>query len=165
MHGGDGSICGIRLRRADGTKFAVRGSRNGLFVGRGRDPLGGAHAIPGTLVIVEGATDTAAMLSLGIEAFGRPSCSGGVETLIQFCSPVLWDRVAIIADADASGQRGARNLAARLVGYAPDGVRIVTPPAKDAREWVRQGATRLDVLDAIDAAPVLKLTYGRRALA
>jgi hypothetical protein len=72
--------------------------------------------------------------------------------------------VAIIADADAPGQRGARYLASRLVGYVHGGVRIVTPPAKDAREWVQQGATRDDVLAAIDAAPVLQLTYGVKAV-
>jgi hypothetical protein len=70
----------------------------------------------------------------------------------------------IIADADAPGQRGARSLAARLVGYVPDGVRIVTPPAKDAREWVRAGADRLDILDAIEAAPTLTLSYTGRAI-
>jgi hypothetical protein len=68
--------------------------------------------------------------------------------------------MAIIADSDAPGQRGARSLAARLVGYVRNGVRIVTPPAKDAREWVRQGATRRDVLDAIEAAPIMQLRYG-----
>jgi hypothetical protein len=157
MRGGDGHICGIRFRRDDGIKFSVRGGRNGIFVGQ----LPDGPAFPGVLIIVEGATDTAAMLSIGIEACGRPSCSGGSDAIIKFCSPDRWERVAIVADADEPGQRGARSLAARLVGYVPDGVRIVTPPTKDVRDWVRQGATRDDVLAAIDAAPVMTLTYGR----
>lgn len=160
MFDGAGNMCGIRLRAADGRKWAVRGSRSGLFVAQGPTLWGDGHRLPGTLVIVEGATDAAAMLTLGIECYGRPSCTGGTEAIVEFCAPERWNRVAIFADADTPGQRGAHSLAARLVGYVPDGVRIVTPPAKDVREWVRAGATRDDLARAVDAAPLLQLRYG-----
>jgi len=154
----DGTACGIRLRRPDGGKWAVRGSRNGLFVPR-------HFPVSESLVICEGASDTAAMLMLGFNAVGRPSCSGGVGLIVDLVQYHHFLDVMIVADRDAPGQRGARYLAARLVGYVPRGVRIVTPPTKDAREWVRSGATRTHILDAIEASPTLTLTYSRRALA
>jgi hypothetical protein len=153
-----GTVRGIRLRGTDGRKWAVRGGREGLFV-----PEHIATDAP--LVIVEGATDTAALLDLDFSSVGRPSCSGGVRLLIDLVEAWHPQQVIVIADGDAPGQRGARYLASRLVGYVPDGVWIVTPPrgVKDARAWVCSGATRLDVLDAIEAAPTMTLTYARRA--
>jgi hypothetical protein len=156
MTDASGTLRGIRLRAADGRKWSVRGGREGLFI-PANVPIGD------TLVIVEGATDTAAMLDAHLDVVGRPSCTGGASLLVDLVCAWQPQAAVIIADADAPGQRGARSLAARLVGYVPDGVRIVTPPAKDAREWVRAGADRLDILDAIESAPTLTLSYARRA--
>jgi hypothetical protein len=152
-----GGVLGIRLRAADGRKWSVRGGREGLFL-----PID--VPIAGTLLICEGASDAAALLDLHFDVVGRPSCMGGVGLLIDFVEQFQPQNIAIIADGDGPGQRGARSLAAHLVGYVPGGVRIVTPPTKDAREWVRQGADRLDVLDAIEAAPALQLRYGVKAV-
>ena len=160
MRDGDGNVCGIRLRRIDGRKLAVKGSRQGLFI-----PAN--VPIVGPLLICEGPTDTSALLDLHFDAVGRPSCTGGAQLLVELVRDWHPDEVSIIADADAPGQRGASYLASRLAGYVASGVRVVTPPAgaKDAREWVKLGATRDDVLQAIEAAPLLKLTYGVRAVA
>jgi hypothetical protein len=154
----DGTATGIRLRRTDGTKWAVKGSRQGLFVPR-------SFPIGGTLVITEGPTDAAAMLMLCFDAVGRPSCNSGVGLLVDLVQQHHFQDVAIIADRDIPGQRGARYLASRLVGYVPEGVKIVTPPstAKDARQWVQSGADRHDIMDAIEAAPAIVLTYSGRA--
>ncbi len=159
-----GHVCGIRLRGRDGRKWSIRGGHDGLFIalGVGPDNLSGYG---GRLVICEGPTDTAALLDLGLPVVGRPSCNGGVEQLVDLARGWHPDAVAIIADADAPGQHGARYLASCLVGHVTDGVRVVTPPAKDAREWVLRGATREDVLQAIDAVPALQLTYRVKAVA
>jgi hypothetical protein len=148
-----GSLRGIRFRGADARKWSLRGGREGLFL-----PVN--VPINDVLLICEGPTDTAALLDLNFDVVGRPSCNGGAQMLVDLVCDWTPSTVAIIADADIPGQRGAQSLAAQLVGYVPNSVRIVTPPAKDAREWVRQGATRLDILDAIDAAPALQLGYG-----
>jgi 5S rRNA maturation endonuclease (ribonuclease M5) len=153
----DGVACGIRLRRPDGFKWAVKGSKQGLFIPR-KFPVGD------TLLICEGPTDTAALLMLCFDAVGRPSCNGGLGLVVDLVQRHHFSDVVIIADRDQPGQRGARYLASRLVGYVPNGVRVVTPPAKDAREWVQQGANRLDVLDAIEAAPTMALTYSGRTI-
>ncbi len=156
-------VHGLRLRTSDGRKFSVKGGREGLFIPDYGAPVDLVFA-NNRLLICEGPTDTAALFDLDFNVVGRPSCAGGVQLLVDLVCDWHPDDVAIIADADAPGQRGARYLASRLVGYVPGGVRIVTPPAKDAREWANRGATRDDVLQAIEVAPLLTLTYGVKAV-
>jgi hypothetical protein len=155
MRDSEGMACGIRLRRIDGSKWAVRGSKQGLFLPRN-------FPLDESLMVCEGPSDTAAALMLCFNAIGRPSCNGGTKLILDVVERWHPADVVIVADSDAQGQRGARYLASRLVGYVPGGVRIVIPPAKDARDWVRSGADRLDVLDAIESAPTMTLTYARR---
>jgi hypothetical protein len=157
-----GTVRGIRLRGTDGAKWSVRGGKEGLFAP-------GGLATDGRIIVCEGGTDTAAMLGLDFFAVGRPSCTGGAKLLIDLVECDRPHEVAIIADSDPPGQRGAKYLASRLVGYVAGGVRIVNPPpaVKDAREWVQSlgtswERTRYDVLEAIEGAPVLTLTYTRR---
>jgi hypothetical protein len=162
----NGKVRGIRLRSPDGKKWSVKGGREGLFVP--------TRLFANQLVIGEGPTDCAALFDHDFFAVGRPSCMGGSSLLVDLVCSAQPHEVAIVADADAPGQRGARNLAARLVGYVP-GMRIVIPPngAKDARDWVRllQSAhlswerRRLEIQQAIESAPVMTLSYSRRALA
>ncbi|HYW80449.1 MAG TPA: toprim domain-containing protein, partial [Thermoguttaceae bacterium] len=146
-----GETVGIRLRLPDGRKLSVRGGREGLFIPK--DLQAG-----GRLLVTEGPTDCAALLALGFSAIGRPSCTGGVKHLVALAQRLQPGGIAIVADGDEPGQRGAKSLAARLAVYCA-AVRIVTPPdgIKDARAWKQSGATAADVQAAIDAAPVRRL--------
>jgi phage/plasmid primase-like uncharacterized protein len=147
-----GGIVGIRLRRPDGTKFAVRGGREGLFLPPAPESTGER------LLICEGPTDAAALLDLGYgHVAGRPSCTGGVRLLCELVRRRRPGDVVIVADADEPGRRGADGLAAELVRYAP--VRVIVPPggAKDVRDFVRGGGTRAELDAAIDAAAVRRL--------
>jgi hypothetical protein len=141
-----GLVTGIRLRSRTGRKFALTGSREGLFLAA--DPGG-----DGPLLICEGATDAAAMFGLGLQAIGRASCAGAKNQAAAFVRRVQADRVVVVADNDRPGRDGAAALAGRLVADCR-WVRVLYPPGglKDAREWVRAGATRKEVLDAIEAA-------------
>lgn len=141
-----GHIIGIRRRRPDGTKRAVGGSRNGLFLPEGLPKNG-------SLLISEGESDCAALLTLGFNCIGRPGCEGGAKFIVRFCRG---REVVLIADRDERGKCGAGRLASVLACYCPS-VRIVTPPTKDARAWIRAGATREDITAAIDASPILRL--------
>ncbi len=167
-------FCGIRLRGIDGRKWSVKGGRQGLFIPAciARERLCSApfdDDPKSTLFVCEGPTDTAALLDLDFSAVGRPSCSGGVSQLlglIRAPGSFIPRDVVIVADGDSAGHTGAWHLSMALVSYVP-AVRIISPPdgIKDARAWVQAGASRLDVLDAIDAAPALQLTYGVKAVA
>lgn len=156
MRRGDGTICGIRLRSPDGRKWAVRGSKQGLFIPDGIDAAD-------RLLVCEGPTDAAAVLGWGLSAIGRPSCSGGTRDVVGYLRLHRPAEVVIVADADAPGRRGAEALAGALVAYTA-AVRVVRPPAetKDARAWRRSGASARDVLAAIDAAPRRQLRIGTR---
>lgn len=118
---------GIRLRTKSGSKFAVTGSRQGLFISS-YQPLQ-------ELYVCEGPTDTAAMLSIGAYAIGRPSCLGCEPMIQDFIRENKIRQVIIVADADDPGQRGAE----KLQGCMKVKSKIWTPPAKDIREAVKKG--------------------------
>ncbi len=148
-----GQVRGIRLRRSDGFKFAVKGGRDGLF-----SPAGLDHAdFP--LLICEGPTDTTALLDTGFEnVIGRPSCTGGTRLIVEHVKHRKPTETVILSDADAAGLRGADALASVLVAYVPK-VRVIQPAdgINDARAWLRAGATRQDVMDIIKTADVRRL--------
>jgi hypothetical protein len=150
-----GRVIGIRLRRPDGTKYAVRGGRDGLFL-----PATPPGPTDGLLLVCEGPTDTAAALTLGYaRVVGGPSCAGGTRSLVALVRDRHPTPVAVVADGDGPGRDGARRLAAVLRLHCLD-VRVVVPPAgaKDLRAWVAAGATRADMDRAIAAAAPWPLT-------
>ncbi len=128
MRDGGYNIIGIRLRGDDGSKWAVTGSRSGLFY-----PLTEPAS---RLVVTEGPTDCAAALSCGLFALGRASCSSGGEMIKWF---IEYNRqikeVVIIADNDKPGLDGANKLQQML------NIRscVVTLPCKDMREFHKMG--------------------------
>ena len=124
-----GSTVGIRLRGDDGRKWAVRGSRQGMFMGRG-----GAQE---TVWVTEGPTDAAAGLELGLFTIGRPSCRGCINDICTAIRRADSRRAVILSDNDSPGHDGALQLAAAL--HIPSV--IICPPAKDLRSYVTKGGT------------------------
>ena len=131
----NGEIVGIRLRAATGKKWAVPGSRDGLFM-----VVNEEDAIE-TLFVCEGPTDTAAALTIGLCAVGRPSCRGARLEVKLLAYKWRVRRVVVIADQDKPGQSGGIDLC-RKMGMA---AAMIVPPVKDMREWVKKGATVADV--------------------
>jgi hypothetical protein len=124
-----GAIIGIRLRYPNGEKRAVLGSRNGLFVPE--------MDTERRLFVCEGPSDTAAAISLGLWAVGRPSCSACGPMLSTFIARRRVKEAVVLADADKPGISGAERLA------LPCPFTIMLPPAaKDVRESLRLGCTR-----------------------
>ena len=139
MRDAEGRISGLRYRHiTTGRKWSEKGSKDGLFYS-----ATALHApCPnGLLYITEGPTDTAAALSLGVEAVGRSSCTSGTQLLIDFIRARRVRSVRIVADNDAPGWDGARRLSAAL----PIPSRIILPPLglKDLRAWYRSGLRHL----------------------
>lgn len=141
MRDGAGAIVGIRLRNDQGRKWAVPGSREGLFYPEAgfEDPV---------LVVCEGPTDTAAAWSIGLPAIGRPSCLGAVDPFKVFARRQRVRQLILIGDNDKPrkspdgrwwqpGLEGAMKLAQQC-GLP---FKLVVPPVKDLREWVRAGLT------------------------
>jgi hypothetical protein len=144
MHDAKREVIGIRLRAEDGHKFALNGSRSGVFIPRGIDSRS-------TLLICEGPTDTAAALTLGFTAIGRPSNSGGTEIICDILQAGRRRDVVIVADSDKPGKWGAKRLADRIVGLCGD-VRVIRPLLhKDLRQWLCSGCTAESIRQTIAA--------------
>ena len=139
-----GKVVGIRLRIDTGGKWAVTGSRSGLFYHI--DDWG--H---NTGLIAEGPTDAAALMDLGYAVVGRPSCRGSVFDTIALVQRKFATAV-IVSDHDGPGYDGARALAKEM-RQQDIPTKIIRPlRGKDARQWVRDGATRDLVGDLISSA-------------
>ena len=151
MCDGYGNIVGIRLRNERG-KFAVRGSRQGIFLGtwksreqkaESRNEDGDSRNSPlrceaGVLYVCEGPTDTAAGVELGLFAVGRPNCCCGGAEIKVFARRQACSRAVVVSDNDKPGLDGARKVGGELgLPFA-----VYVPPAKDLREFVRLGGTR-----------------------
>lgn len=145
MRSAESQVVGIRLRLANGKKLSIRGGKEGLFVPADLD-------VSKTLLVCEGPSDCAALLGLGFDTVGRPSCTGGTSHLIELMKSRKPQVVVIVADGDSPGLRGAMKLKLDLLPYTA--VKLIVPSGgcKDAREWVRNGATAADVQEAIDRA-------------
>ncbi|MCL5281897.1 MAG: toprim domain-containing protein [Planctomycetes bacterium] len=152
MRDGRERIIGIRVRTSKG-KWCVPGSRNGLFW-----PEGVYSGSDGRLIVCEGPTDCAALLTLEFDALGRPSCQGGVDHITTFLQGRRRE-VIILADKDPPkrrpdgsvwypGQEGAARLA-QAIRPLVQTLKIVKPPFhKDIRAWLQAGATH-DVVEAV----------------
>lgn len=97
-----------------------------------------------TLYVVEGPSDLSALLSIGLDGIGRPQALGQEPMILEFIHRNKFSRVVIVSDADGVGQRGAEKLQASL--SIPS--LIWTPPAKDLREAVKIGLTKI-ILEAM----------------
>jgi len=149
-----GFAIGIRLRTPEGRKFSVTGSKSGLFL-----PLYVSEEAGTALFVCEGPTDCAALLDLGFDAIGRPSCSGGTEFIKAFLLGQNRE-VVIMADRDAPktapdgrqfnpGLDGADRLGKAIKPLCRS-VRVIKPPVgKDIREWYNKGATAAAVLAVV----------------
>ena len=122
----------------NGKKISVRGSRNGVFL-----PV--IEAAP-PVIVAEGPTDSAALMSLGYAVIGRPSCTGGQDIIRKMTKGV---DVVIVSDSDSPGRRGAQQLASTLINTTRS-VKVIEPAgsASDAREWLATGATR-ELVDVV----------------
>ena len=153
MCDGYGNVIGIRLRNERG-KFAVRGSRQGIFLphfgedGSPSRPVLARHGRLGeaslpkpaqkTLFVCEGPTDTAAAIDLGFFAAGRPNCCCGGLEIRTYARRHECAQAVVVSDNDKPGLDGARKVGAELrMPYA-----LYVPPAKDLREFCRLGGTR-----------------------
>lgn len=148
-----GVVIGTAYRDAQGGKAFEPGGKRGLILAW---PL---HAYAGSskadpVWVCEGASDTAALLGLGMDAVGVPMAGACPEMLAELLAGL---HAMIAADADDAGRRGGKRLAERLLGVC-ESVRVAEPPkgSKDVRDAVIAGATRED----FDAAAREAMPFG-----
>ena len=162
MRNAEGIIIGIRTRELDkpnGEKTA-KGSVPGTDAGLFYDSMAVASIGHGARVwICEGASDTAAGLTLGLAAVGVPSSKSGGSLLASLGHRVRPCEWVIIRDNDKAGTDGAMKLRTELAIVAP--VRIIYPPEgiKDLREWLGRGLSRQAIEREADASEQFKLEW------
>lgn len=162
---GSGEIIGTAYRNGAGRKDFAVGGKRGLILPWPLEAYAGTTA-GAPVFVAEGASDTAALLSIGLDAIG--------VAMAGACGPMLAELIAdrhvvIVADNDEAGRRGARKIGETLRNVCRS-VRIIKAPlgAKDARQAVVKGAgpeafmalvAQADPLtranDATDGAPIL----------
>ncbi len=105
--------------------------------------------------ICEGASDCAALLSIGLFAIARPSCTAGNQFVVEFLKRLKIRRAVIIADNDEikvagtrPGIEGAKKLQ-KEIGVSSI-LWIPPSPIKDVRQFVRQGGTRQMILNDVN---------------
>lgn len=139
MKDGNYNTVGIRLRcPATGKKWAVNGSKSGIFYGQSKDPY--------RMFILEGPTDTAAAISCGLFGVGRPSCSSGLHEILQLIRTIRTIKeVVIISDNDGPGIKGAVELQGKLKVKSC----LLTLPCKDMRMFYQLGGNEQMIDDLI----------------
>ena len=164
MRDAKANIIGVRIRSRDlsGEKWSANGSRNGIFAAAhflfrssksfktsSQHPTPrfppGSTATPNpqrdfeTLYVVEGASDTAAAVGLGLPVIGRSHCSGSCHLVIQCIAQFQPRLVRLIADGDAPGIEGAQRLAKRIQRNGYNAEVMVPPCGHDFRVWAARG--------------------------
>ena len=135
----EGNIIGLVRRTIEGRNICRKGSSRGLTY---QYPLPEDDPV----LVVEGASDTAAAIEAGFTAVGRPSAMGGADLLAQL---LRGREVVVVGENDQKpdgqwpGRDGAMRIADRL-RPACRSVRVLFPPSntKDIRSWLTEGGAR-----------------------
>jgi hypothetical protein len=137
MFNGYGQPIGVQLRSDAGVKWCVKGSHGGIFL-----PTGHTERMA---LLPEGASGTAAALTLGYCAIGRFNATAGMQHVKIALGRNRISRAIIIADNDEdrtgngrisnAGTDGALSLARQI----PIPTAILVLPVKDLREFLNLG--------------------------
>lgn len=141
MFNGNGLMVGIRLRTAAGRKWSVTGGHDGVFLCTEPPQY--------TAYIVEGPTDSAAAITLGLFPIGRPNCRSAIAHTQVTINRLRIKRCVVLRDNDVPGLDpkrpyeqpgcdGAIALAREL--QVPVGSMVL--PTKDLRKFLEWGGTR-----------------------
>lgn len=113
---------------------------NKTILGRSRLPI----------IIVEGASDVCAAMSIGFVAIGRPSAEGGTGFLSQM--PFQKREVWIIGENDAGAGREGMERAFVAISKLTNKVTRILPPEgiKDLRDWLHHGLTQTALIEYME---------------
>lgn len=166
---------GIVRRYRDGSKKTMKWSRSGLYLVREW------WKPEGPILLVEGGSDTAAALTMGLCVIGRPSNRGGVNLLCGALHGHRNRKVIVMAENDAKPEKrgdlkscptkckGCPHCAPGMTGARATAVALATAlkmtvqvcfcgdGAKDTRDWLNQQSNRADLgkryIQSLRAAP------------
>ena len=143
--GARGDVIGLQKRYRNNAKYRLAGSKSGLTYADDWDT--GA----GPLLLVEGASDVAAAMMLGLSVIGRPSNRGGVAFLGEMLASFDEHRgIIVMGERDQKesglwpGKDGAIHTSRELSKRLMRPLHWALPPdnAKDVRAWLNQYGQR-----------------------
>lgn len=149
----DGKVIGILRRDHSGEKKRLAGSRCGLCY-----PFDWKQT-PGPILLVEGPSDTATVLTMGLCGIGRPSNNSGADLLIGLLETVPLDRaIIVIGERDQKsngtwpGRSGAISTASQIAESLERAIAWSMPPddAKDTRAWLQSIPQTLPIARVAD---------------
>lgn len=137
-------MCGLRVRNKSGFKWAISGSRQGVFVSTLKIDRTQPVYLP------EGPTSTAALLTMGLQTIGRPTCNSGNDILRDILTNLGVRKVVIVADNDDMKRLGPRDGRPGIEGaqklQREIGIKsciyIPPSPCKDVRDMLKKGGNR-----------------------
>ncbi len=134
----------------------IPGSRDSLFIPSDL-PNAGKR-----LYITEGPRECDVLSAMGFPCIGRSSSRTDISTVGALVERLAPNECVIIANRDKSGaaMRSAESLAVALVTVCPV-TRIIIPPEGNLNlcDWCLSGATAVDILQVVAAAPQKTLEY------
>lgn len=150
-----GEVIGIAYRLRSGKKSFEKDGNRGLIYPEPLNPYAGSSK-KYPIFVCEGASDTAALIGLELDAVGIPMTGQCGEMLAEL---LKGRHIVVVRDADESGRNGTKRIVRPLLLNC-DSVRVIDPPrdAKDVREAVLKGATAQDFLELVRESPVLRHT-------
>jgi P4 family phage/plasmid primase-like protien len=159
----DGNVIGILRRFWDGSKFMVKGSERGLYYCN-KGLFTQSH-LP--ILVVEGASDTAAGLSLGFPTIGRPSAQGGLDLIVKLLKGHDIS-VVVVGENDPAGVSGMQSTHACLAQCVKSCSMLMPPEGiKDLRSWLTSGLTHeklMDCINKLDVKPSTNILTSKRAI-
>jgi hypothetical protein len=135
----NGKVIGINRRFRNGDKKRMSGSKSGLTYACGWNQGNGP------ICLVEGGSDTAALITIGISGVGRPSNRAGVGLMVDLLFDIPAHReIVVVAERDQKedgawpGRDGAISVATQLAEALGRPITWALLPgnAKDARAWL-----------------------------
>ncbi len=103
-----------------------------------------------TVAITEGEIDAMSLHQVGIPALSVNAGAGNHQWLENDWNRLdQFSEILVFFDSDEAGLKGAREVANRI---GADRCKLVTLPAKDANDYLMQGAERYDFDNAIQSA-------------
>jgi hypothetical protein len=153
-----GRIVGITRRYRDGAKLTAEGGTPGLFY------CYGWHRLSGTILLPEGASDTATLVQLGLSAVGRPS-NVSAPWLPELLGPYREREIIVLGEHDRKepgvrpgcrvdcrgcsacwpGRFGAEAVARLLAEQLKRSVTWWILSVKDVRVWLAENDGAVDV--------------------
>ena len=139
---GRGDIVGIATRRHDDSKRSIPGSSRAITVPDGWSEF------DTPILLVEGASDTAAAITLGIAALGRPGARAGIDHLADLLADIPHNRpIVVVGERDQKpdgkwpGREGMIATGEQLTERLHRPVLQWMPPenVKDIRSYIAPG--------------------------